>query len=315
MSGADHGTGGRTGSEELTARAIGRAVLAETIQHPMTVLPAALAGVSGIWMLLIDFNPTSFAVGFCSSLVSLGSWVYHYFIRGEAIARRIVEERGRQRREQRVEHMRSLEEECAAIDFADGASQAREIRQEYHKLEQYLQGQLAGSGGPGVSRLLVLAEDTYREAVMMVKNAYDIYRALDAVDVGKLRRELVKWQRAQQRLHKKLGDDAGADSRYQALQTRIDGHQRTLQVFAERHGSVDQLLAESEKLESILRSTHLEMVELRSTDQIVVEGDAAGALERAVEAARRVEQRLRDAETHENKDDSIYLEAGRTAGP
>ena len=73
--------------------------------------------------------------------------------------------------------------------------------------------------------------------------------------------------------------------------------------------AVEQLLAESEVLESALESTYLEAVDLKSPEALFSRGQAAESLERAVAAARRVEDRLRGAGAPAPEDDEIYLSA------
>ncbi len=303
------------GPEDFTRKALYRAVLKDTLQHPLTIFPAAASALGGLYMGLFGFAPASLAVAAGGALLGAGAWVVNYFIRGEALAeRRALKLRARRERHQHAE-VASLEAEWAETGLAEGVQQARELREAYQKLEEFLKGRLAAGGsaartadrGLSVQRLMVLADDTYREGAAILRSALDTFRAVRLVNHDKLQQELAAWQEELRTVQL-----AGAETaRIESLETRIASHQRRLQLFRQRVESVDRLFAESEALESALESTYLEAVDLSGPDAMLGHGQAASALERAVGAARRVEDRLR-AIGKPPKEDEIYLAAGET---
>ncbi len=296
------------GAEDFTPRAVGRAVLAETVQHPLTILPAAAAAVGGLYMGLIGLDPAAFAVTFGSVLVAAGAWVVNYFIRGETLAERHVESLRELRRELRREEVASLEAEWAETGFADGIQQARELSAAYAKLTDFLRGRLAETSSLGVERMLVLAEDSYREGGMILRQALVSYRALRDLDAVKLRREIAVWRGQLEG----LGDGEGEAAQAAALETRIASNTRRLDLYREKVESLQGLLAESETLESALETAYLEAVDLQNPDMLFNRGQAASELERAVAAARRADERLRNLDqSAAHEDDEIYMTAGR----
>ena len=79
------------GPEDFTRKAIYRAVLKDTLQHPLTIFPAAASALGGLYMGLFGLDPSSLAVVFGGALLGAGAWVFNYFIRGEALAERRVQ--------------------------------------------------------------------------------------------------------------------------------------------------------------------------------------------------------------------------------
>lgn len=300
------------GAEAFTREAIYRAVLKDTVQHPMTLLPAVASVLGGLSMGLFGADPATLAVTFGGALAATGVWVYNYFIRGEALAKKRVEKLRALREQRRHQQVADLEAEWQAAGLAEGVQQARELKEAYQKLEAFLSGRLAEAGGVGgggtsgfgVQRLMVLAEDTYREGVAILRAALSTYQALQQVDHEKLRRELAAWQQELASVRQASEETA----RIESLETRIASHERRLQLFKERVESVDRLFAESEALESAIETTYLEAVDLKGSEDLFARGNAVSALERAVGAARRVEDRLREME-NPGKDDDIYLAA------
>lgn len=302
------------GAEDFTPRSIHRAVLAETVQHPMTILPAAASAVGVLYIGLIGLEPGALAVTFFSALGALGAWVFNYFIRGEDFAARHVEGLRERRAQQRRDEAASLEAEWTEAGLEEGVQQARELREAYSKLNEFLKSRFAESGGStpalNVQRLMILAEDTYREGVAILRKALESYRALKLLDWEKLRRELEEWQGQLAQLGAEGEETTEArEVRRTGLEIRIAAHERRLRLGKEQATSVEQLLAESEVLESALESTYLEAVDLGSPDTFFARGQSAAALERAVSAARRVEDRLRGM-SEQRDDDEIYLRAG-----
>ncbi len=300
------------GPEDFTRRALYRAVLKDTLQHPLTIFPAAASALGGLYMGLFGLDPTSLAVALGGALVGAGAWVVNYFIRGETLAeRRVAKLRDRRERHHHAE-VATLEAEWSETGLAEGVQQARELREAYQKLEEFLSGRLGAEGsgertadrGLSAQRLMVLADDTYREGVAILRSALETFRALRQVDHEKLEQELSAWQEELRTVRL-----AGAESaRIESLETRIASHQRRLQLFRERVESIDRLFAESEALESALESTYLEAVDLQGPEALLGHGQAASALERAVGAARRVEDRLRQLDGSP-KEDEMYLAA------
>jgi hypothetical protein len=271
-------------------------------------------------MLLLNASPASFAVTLGSGLLATGAWVYNFFIRGEKLVARHVEALTRRRRELSLEEVAGLEREFESLGHTEGAAQARELRQSFSTLDKFLKEKARRTGGLGVQRLRVLGEDTYREGLGLLRKALEVYRALRSVDAVKLERELEAWR---QELAAQLSPlpetseapspgERKADPRVKALQSRIEAHEKRLSLHRERQHSLVGILAETERLEAALESSYLQVVDLDAGDTTLAGSDAATSLERAVEAAEKVEARLRGL-GEDREDEKIYLEAGRTA--
>ena len=299
------------GPEDFTRKSLYRAVLKDTLQHPLTLFPAVASALSGLYMGLFGAAPATLAVVFGGALAGAGAWVFNYFIRGEALAeKRVAKLRAARERYQHAE-IAALETEWAEAGLQEGVQQARELREAYQKLNGFLEEKLLAAGGTtdrdrglSVQRMMVLAEDTYREGAAILRSALQTWQALQQVDHDKLQNELALW-REELRTVKQAEATA---FRIESLEKRIASHERRIELFTERVKSIDQLFAESEALEAALENSYLEAVVLKSPEAMLGQGQAASALERAVAAARRVEDRLRGVD--QAKDEEIYLTAG-----
>ena len=274
-------------------------MLSETLQHPLTILPAALSGVGGLSLGVLGLDPRFIALTFASTLVAAGAFIVNYFLRGETFAERYVDELQARRLALREEEVEALAEEWRVTGHGDGIQQLRELRQAYGQLRAFLEERLAEGRGHGLQlrRLLVLTEDTFREGVAILRQALHLVRALASVDREGLLRERALWQLEKGESSTRL--------------TRIAAHEERLALCAEQEEAVAELLAESEILEAALQKTYLEAAKLESPEVLFARGHTASELERAVEAARRVEDRLRAREPLAA--DDVYLETGEGA--
>lgn len=295
--------------EDFSNKAVARAVLSEAIQHPTTLLPAAVALLSGLYMGLVSFDATSLAVGVGSGLLSLASWIYHYFIRGDKIAENYIKELKEKRKEYKKQQVEDIEEKCKAAGFTEGQQAARELLEAYTRLYQFLKEKSKKVKSQTAQRFMILAEETYDQGVQFLNKALVLYQALVQIDEEKLIKELRAWQKEVKNLEKYRNKEDQKDLVVKVLEEKINSHRKRLELFSGRGETLKQLMDQCEVLEATLDSTYLEVVDLIHDDPFFMSSkhdNAASNLERAVTAARKAEDRLRNLGKQQDIDDSIY---------
>lgn len=290
-------------ADDFRPEAVRRAVLALSLQHPATILPLAACAVGVLWNLVFGAGDPALAVTLISGFAGLSSWVFQFIIRGDLLAQRHIGRLRELRQELQDREGESINSECERAGFTEGAKEARELRTAQQKLNQFLLARAAGDD-LGAERFRILAEDSYHEGVAILRRALSLFTALRSIDVAALEQESRAWQ-AQR--------EAAPDAERAALDRRIESHRKRIALFREREKLLPQLLSEANEIETALDSAHLEVVDLVGADadaQLARSGTAA-RLQQAVEAARRVEARLRESGPEERGDDREYLDAGR----
>ncbi len=290
----------RPAAEDFTPRAVQRAVLQQTLQHPTTVLPAAMAIVATLWSVAIDLSPTSLLAVLGCGFVSAAAWVINYVGRGEQLAAQHVRTLQQYRDAHERQQVETLIQECRDAGFADGAKEASELTAAYTKLQDFLLTQIAAQGDARGTRFQVLAEETYRYGVAILQKALNLFQALQRVDVQALEQERQTWmsQRQQQASP--------------SLERNIAAHTQRLERYHRRQEELHALLAQLNELETALETAYLEIVDLvgEASTTVLFESQAVSGLQTAVDAARRVEQRLRALGEEETQNDETYLRAG-----
>jgi hypothetical protein len=287
-------------AEDFTPRAVQRAVLHDTLQHPATILPGALATVAALWSVAIDLSPASLLAMLGFGFVSAAAWVINYVGRGDTLAAQHVQKLRALRAEYERREVEELALACQRAGFSAGTKEAQDLTAAYHKLQRFLvEQQQAAPGQASGERFRVLAEDTYRHGVAILQRALNLFQALQGVDVKALEQERQTWIRQRQQ----EGSSESLERNIEACTKRLDRYRR-------RTEELQALIAQLNELETALETTYLEVVDLvgQEASAGLFESGAAAHLERAVAAARRVEQRLRGFGGEDTRADEEYLE-------
>jgi hypothetical protein len=226
------------------------------------------------------------------------AWVINYVGRGDTLVEQHIQKLRALRDEHERREVEELVDTCRRVGFVAGAKEAQELTDAYHKLEQFLVEQRAGQESASGERFRVLAEETYRHGVAILRRALNLFQALQRVDVETLEEERQAWigQREQE------GSSA-------SLERSIEAHTKRLDRYRRRQEELRALIAQLNELETALETTYLEVVDLvgHTASKGLFESGAAAHLETAVEAARRVEQRLQGFGDEDTRADEEYL--------
>lgn len=284
-------------SLDLSSGAIEKHILNETIQNPLTTFSAAVAVLAGLYMLAFGVNQPSLLLAAGAGFLSLGTFIFNYFIRGEKLAQEYVRSQLAKQRAARENEIVTIYNDFKKIGSAEGEQAATELSQAYQKFKAFLQTHTAQSASRQTMRLQILAEETYFKGVDVLQNALAITKALREIDVKKLERELQDWTKRQVE-HRESS----------ALERRIELNQSRIASHRQRESALPELFAECEACEAALEEAYMQFAGAEAAQVLPTPNvdDAITRLETAVAAARRVEARLRNM----NSGDAIYLSAG-----
>lgn len=290
---------------DLTPGAIEKYILNETLQHPLTTFSAAAAVLSGVYMLAFGANSTSLLLAVGAGFVSVGTFIFNYFIRGEKLAQKYVRERLEQQRANREQEIVAVRDGFKKIVSKEGEQAALELHQAYQKFKNFLQERETKSASMQAMRLMILAEETYLQGVEVLRTILEITRALKEIDVEKLEREVQSWQAQRQKIQS-AGD--GGSRELSALERRIELNQRRIDFYRQRQSALAELFVEAEACEAGLDEAYMQFAGAETAKALPKSNvdDAITRLERAVTAARRVETRIRNMQAG----DEVYLTAG-----
>jgi hypothetical protein len=293
---------------DATPGAIEKYILSETLQNPLTTFSAAVAILSGLYMLAFGANNTSLLLALGAGFLSVGTFIFNYFIRGERLAQEYVRAQLAQRRAKRENEIVTIHDEFRKLNSKEGEQAALELHQAYEKFKNFLQAREAKGSAMPAMRLQILAEDAYFEGVEVLRTAVGITRALKEIDVEKLAREAEQWEQKQLELQK-AGEASAREA--SALERRLELNQQRINLYRQRQSALAELFAEAEACEASLEEAYMQFAGAESTVALPKSNvdTAITRLETAVAAARRVETRIRSMSAA----DEIYLAASEKA--
>lgn len=276
----------RPAPEDFTSGAVRKAVLKESAQHPVTILPIAL-GVAGMLGTLITREP--FILALTLGLLSLGagSWVWNYFGRGEHLAEQYIQ---RLRTEvTRHEEMRrnALLGRVEALGWETGAGRFHDLIRTHSGARTML------SGRSDSSRFEMLADQALAEGVKLLERGIQLGEALESVNSTELEEEIAVWTRDHKRCK--------TERECAAIQDKINANKRTLEILERRRETLAEIEARLNGIANALDQLNL-TAPMETVDGSTSEVGAASQLEEAVRAAITVEERLRKLDAPSDMD-------------
>ena len=263
-------------------------------------------------MLLISLTPVVFLITLLAGAVSIGSWVWNFFMRGEAYAEEYIQNLRKARADRLALDVSTLTQRCMSSDFEEGARVTDEIKTEYLKLKEFLSEKVEMRGNLNAERYLVHAEEAYRQSVRLMQIALDMHEALLSIDISKMNREKTTWTKQLQKIQTIQSPSMTDKSQMELLETKLEGHENQFKLHEEQSAKLHDLLAQCDRLKGVLETAYLKLVDLIQDggSSLFATDDLVSRLERDITAAQNVEKRLRGM-SEPNPDDKVYLEAGK----
>lgn len=308
MNDSDH----LTQTDKPNAAKMSRFVFKEAFQHPTTIFPASSMLISGLYLSVIDFNRAGFAVLLGSGVLAALSFVWHYFFRFEKIVAKMFKEKKYARFERLEERERDLYKACSRAGFHQGASELRQLSAVFQKLRHYLLEDSGAKDRPQSERFLVIATEAFKEGMTCLELGLRAHQVKRKNNANALRTELVAWTAERKKLNRYPQRN---QVKIQAINTKIESHRTRLDRLQKQSDQVAAYLAQAEVIEGALEKTFFEVSNLMTEKMNTFGSDSANQLEKAVAAARKVEEKLRAMEQPDAQTDSVYLEAGRKSDP
>ena len=293
----------RTSPEEaglLSEESIRKELRSEALQHPATMIPLALAGLSLIHLMGISPFPVGARWAIMLLIGSLaagaGSFYWIYSIRfADAYAKLVQEIMAQQELESReanqaeVEQLREdLETGLTAIDSTAGLKALTDLDHEYEQLLLVLNHQDELSS-ISIAQIPGLAQDTYREGLNVLANGLQLSRAIHASNEEGLDAEIVQIQKEIEILSK----DARQQIRVRIREETVASHQERLDMIAQQQCRVDELLFQCDRCEASLSRTRIELASVQAGSSEISVSAVTETLQRTIVQAKEVQDELR----------------------
>ena len=176
-------------SRDLSPQAIKKAVLTSSVQRPLTVYPATVGLLGGFYALVFGANPIALGALAVGGTVTLGNWVYEYFIKGHDYAKDYVTKFRKELEKRRIRALEHLENELASIDNSQAATQVNLFRQKFDNFHSILDRKLDVTELT-YNRYLSIAEQVFLNGLDNLENAAVSIKSISTIDAARLKKDI-----------------------------------------------------------------------------------------------------------------------------
>jgi len=322
--------------QTFSSKAVQQEVLQEAIDHPMTLYPLGASGMSLAYGLLslplFGLQPAAFGVAIVGGVLSLGSFAWHYFIKGKSYAAEKanlkqleLEQINRQAESLEQEQIsRTLKQGFMEFRASDESEQLNQMSDEalvsledlnhqYHMLKKLLQDQddiEAVALNQALEEIPKLALDAYYQGLSSLAEALNAMNFLRNSKYSKLESEKQEVQSELETLKTKGSPAPTIEAKGKLLVTLDE----RLAFIQEREAKIADMLYQAEACEASLERVRLEIPLLTHTTTSVrgVE-DAASELERTINQAKQVQRTLQAVKNNEAEEDELFHQLGEAS--
>lgn len=184
-------------SLDFSTKATSRAVLRETLQHPVTLYSSAVGILGGVATALFDVSLLTSGVAAFGLTVAAGSWAVNYFLRGDAFVSRHIARMQKELDLQRQSLSERLARELEGIEAVKGSEElaraAREhypmVKRKYDGFETILRDKLS-PGEITFARYLGTAEQIYLSVLDNLLEITTLFKSISTIDCDYIERQL-----------------------------------------------------------------------------------------------------------------------------
>ena len=290
----------RWSSAELSETSIRRQLRSEAFQHPTTLFPLGLAGLS--LLLLLDISPfqipalAAIILLITSLIAAACSFFWLYSIRHDLEYAKIVQGimalQGQETREAGQAEIKKIRETLQAgfngIDFEAGLKALTDLHYEYEQpqLVLYQQNEAVAMS---VTHIPGLVEETYREGLNVLANGLQLSRAIHPLNKGRLEEEIVEIEKEVETLRK----DEGQERRVKLREEKVASHRELLEMISQQQYQSDGLLFQCNRCEASLSRTRIELASLQAGSSATSVNSVTQSLRSTINQAKEVQEELK----------------------
>ncbi len=216
---------------DFSEKAISKAVVRATSQHPSVLYPAGAAVVGGLAAVALGPSLAALGVLIGGGCLAAAGWAFNQLLRRDHFANRYVKKLREATLADHARAMEDLERDLAAIDSDAGLNQLRRAREKFSAFSEVLNRKLKPSELTH-GRYLGIAEQVYFAVLDNLKRVAGVSRSAAAIDEDFIRQRLSELGRA--------------ENLSKAQQQELESLKRRLSLAEEQTEKIDAWLAANE---------------------------------------------------------------------
>jgi uncharacterized membrane-anchored protein len=286
--------------ESISERAIKKKIRSEAIQHPFTVLPLTLFGLSIIYLGIFPatFGGTLLAIILLisSGVLAAASFFWRYSVRySDAYSKQFQELMESQEQAEREKEQAEIEQLLEAtqsgfqkINSVEGIKAVKELIYEYDQLQHVFEHKKE-KDSLGVAHIPALAEETYRQGLSVLEDALEVGLAIHSSDKKNLEEAVKKLEKEIEL----LGRDETQAAKLEIKQATMSSHKERLDMIKQEQLRVDKLLYQCDRCEASLHRTRMELASLKVSSSETSVSAVTETLQKTINQAKEVQEELK----------------------
>jgi hypothetical protein len=178
---------------DFSKKAINRAVLRQTSQHPSVLYPAGAAIIGGLAAIAIGPGLATIGALAAGGALAIGGLAVNQFLRRDFFASRYVNQLRDKMLNQHTQLLASLATGLDDIDSQPGQAQLRRVQEKFKAFQEVLGSKLQPNELT-YSRYLGIAEQVYFAVLDNLNRVVSVSRSIAAIDVGYTRERIAELQ-------------------------------------------------------------------------------------------------------------------------
>ncbi len=225
---------------DFSKKAISKAIMKNSIQHPLVLYPGAVGILGGAAALLLGPTVIPIAAAAAGGIVSIGALLTNFTLRKEQITNDYVQSLHEQLSQSREKSLSELKSKLEQARSKQGLDQLERLQEKFELLESILSEKL-NPGEISFNRYLGIAEQVFLSVIDNLSEVTTRINSIQAIDIDFLNSKMLELDR----------------------QKNIDEHQRLeMESYSKRHRiyneqqkTIKQLFAQNESAMTVIDET------------------------------------------------------------
>lgn len=176
-------------AKDMSPKAVKKSVVSTAAQRPLTIYPAALSVLGGVFAVFIDANVFSLAALGAGAAITSVSWLWEYFVRGNQHAGDFIRRCREELETKRRAALGQLEKDLRDAGDQRGLKQIQLFKDKYQNFVEILSRKLDPTELT-YQRYLTIAEQVFLGGLDNLEHAALAMKSVSAIDVAHLESEL-----------------------------------------------------------------------------------------------------------------------------
>ncbi|THB75137.1 MAG: hypothetical protein D6B28_00900 [Gammaproteobacteria bacterium] len=225
---------------DFSKRAISKAIMKNSIQHPLVLYPGAIGILGGAAALLLGPTVIPIAAAAAGGIVSIGALLTNFTVRKEQITNDYVQSLHEQLSHSREQNLTELKAKLQQAKSEQGLDQLERLQEKFELLEQILSEKL-NPGEISFNRYLGIAEQVFLSVIDNLNEVTTRINSIKAIDIDFINSKMLEMDRLK----------------------NIDEHQRLeMESYSKRHSiyneqqkTIKRLFAQNESAMTVIDET------------------------------------------------------------